>query len=94
VRWIAGPRPVPQWLDRAIVSVVETAARSPPTTVYSCANPHHEAVEAFRWMRQLLANGIARPEEIAIVAASPGDFDDHILALSNDASLPIHFVTA
>ena len=43
-------------------------------------------------MRELLASGKARPEEIAIAAASPTDFDDHVLALSEDANLPIHFV--
>jgi hypothetical protein len=32
------------------------------------------------------------PEEIAIAAASPGDFDDHMMALSADANIPIHFV--
>ena len=43
-------------------------------------------------MRALIAEGKARPEEIAIDAASPADFDDHVLALSQDANLPIHFV--
>ena len=43
-------------------------------------------------MRELLASGRARPEEVAIAAASPTDFDDHVLALSEDANLPIHFV--
>ena len=48
------------------------------------------------WRRLLDAGsdrgGKARPEEIAIAAASPADFDDHVLALSQDAELPIHFV--
>ena len=43
-------------------------------------------------MRELLASGKAKPEEIAIAAANPGDFDDAIMALSADANLPIHFV--
>jgi hypothetical protein len=68
----------------------------PPSNVepvlYSCAHPHHEVVEAFRWMRGLLAAGTARPEEIAIAAASPADFDDHVLALSCDCNIPVHFV--
>ncbi len=54
--------------------------------------PQHEILEAFRWMRELLSSGTARPEEIAITAASPTDFDDHVLALSEEANLPIHFV--
>ena len=43
-------------------------------------------------MRELLASVKARPEEIAIAAASPVDFDDHVLALSRDANIPVHFV--
>ena len=43
-------------------------------------------------MRELIASGKARPEDIAIAAASPADFDDHIMALSADANIPIHFV--
>ena len=43
-------------------------------------------------MRGLLAAGTARPEEIAIAAASPADFDDHVLALSRDCNIPVHFV--
>jgi hypothetical protein len=49
-------------------------------------------IEAFRWMRGLLVAGTARPEEIAIAAASPSDFDDHVLALSRDCNIPVHFV--
>ena len=43
-------------------------------------------------MRELIASGNARPEEIAIAAASPADFDDHMMALCADANIPIHFV--
>jgi hypothetical protein len=42
-------------------------------------------------MRDLLASGTP-PEEIAIAAASPAEFDDHLLALSRDANIPVHFV--
>jgi hypothetical protein len=49
-------------------------------------------IEAFRWVRELLATGTARPEEIAIAAASPADFDDRVLALSRDSDIPVHFV--
>ena len=74
---------------------VEIRTEPPSNTepiLYSCAHPHHEVVEAFRWMRGLLAAGTARPEEIAIAAASPADFDDHVLALSRDCNIPVHFV--
>ncbi|RRH90105.1 hypothetical protein EH240_33415 [Mesorhizobium tamadayense] len=57
----------------------------------SCANPAAEVVEALRWMRELIASGQARPEEIAICATSTGEWDEHFLALAADADLPLHF---
>jgi hypothetical protein len=92
VTWIAGPRSVPEWLVGKNIEIQRTAPNKATPELYSCATPQHEVLEAFRWMRALLAEGKARPEEIAIAAASPADFDDHMLALSQDANLPIHFV--
>ncbi|RWM13734.1 MAG: PD-(D/E)XK nuclease family protein [Mesorhizobium sp.] len=57
----------------------------------SCANPAAEVVEALRWMRELIASGRARPEEIAICATSTGEWDEHFLVLAADADLPLHF---
>lgn len=91
VTWIAGPRHVPDWLSKFKVEVRAEIAKVSKPVLYSCANPQHEAVEAFRWMRALLASGTPR-EEIAITAASPADFDDHVLALSREANIPVHFV--
>jgi hypothetical protein len=42
-------------------------------------------------MRALLAKGISA-SDIAIAAASPGDYDDHAFSTARDANLPIHFV--
>ncbi len=92
VSWIAGARPVPEWINGAGIPVQQTTPNDAIPQLYSCATPQHEVLEAFRWMRALQANGTARPEEIAIAAASPADFDDHVLALARDANLPIHFV--
>ena len=92
VTWLAGPRFVPNCVDGKSIEIRRTPAHDPRPELYSCATPQHEILEAFRWMRALIAQGKARPEEIAIAAASPTDFDDHILALSQDANLPIHFV--
>ena len=92
VTWIAGARPVPEWINGAGIAVERAAPNDAIPQLYSCATPQHEVLEAFRWMRALLANGTARPEQIAIAAASPADFDDHVLALTRDANLPIHFV--
>jgi PD-(D/E)XK nuclease superfamily len=92
VTWVAGPRSIPDWVDGKRIEILRTKPNEATPELYSCATPQHEVVEAFRWMRALLAEGKAKPEEIAIAAASPADFDDHVLALSQDANLPIHFV--
>jgi hypothetical protein len=92
VTCIAGPRSVPDWLDAKSIQILRTEPSAPTPELHSCATPQHEVLEAFRWMRALIAKGKVRPEEIAIAAASPVDFDDHVLALSQDTNLPIHFV--
>ena len=51
--------------------VVESPQENPEIRTESCASPRHEALEALRWARELIANRSARPEEIAIAAASP-----------------------
>lgn len=61
-----------------------------PSSV-SCASPRAEVVEALRWARELIASGRAKPEEIAICAADPSDWDDHFVSLAGDASVPLHF---
>lgn len=90
VRWVAGPRHVPGWLG-AEVEVVRSASASPSLSSVSGATAYHEAVETMRWVRELLASGVA-PSDIAIATASPADYDDHILALRSDANIDIHFV--
>ena len=92
VRWIAGPRHVPSWVRDLGIPVVEAPASTPEIQCESCASPRHEALEAMRWARSLLAEGLARPEEIAIAAASPEEWDDHFLALSDMSGLDLHFV--
>ena len=92
VRWIAGPRPVPQWLDGDVIDVVQTQPHTPEVLAVSAANAYHEAVEAMRWARQLISSGATKPEHIAIASVSPGDYDDHFLALCRDANLDLHFV--
>ena len=92
MRWIAGPRPVPDWLDGAAIEIARDEAQSPDVSAVSAATAYHEAVEAMRWARQLLASGRAEPADIAIASATPSDYDDHLLALRADASLDLHFV--
>ena len=92
VRWIAGPRPVPDWLDGRAIEIVRGEAQSPELSAISAATTYHEAVEAMRWARQLLASGTAEHADIAIASATPADYDDHLLALRADASFDLHFV--
>lgn len=92
VRWVAGPRSTPDWLADLSIEVVASEAAHPELRTVSAASALHEAVEAMRWARQLIATGAARPSEIAIASTSPGEFDDHFLALRADANLSIHFV--
>lgn len=92
VRWLAGPRSAPGWLAGTGVEVVTAPAASPQVSTVSAASALHEAVEALRWARELIARGTARPNEIAIASTSPGEFDDHLLAARADANLDVHFV--
>ncbi len=57
----------------------------------ACADPRAEAVEALRWVRELLVTGRAHPSAITIAAADPRVWDDAFLALRATANLPIHF---
>ena len=57
----------------------------------SAATAYHEAIEAMRWARNLLASGVA-PADIAIATTSPADYDDHFVALRADANIDLQFV--
>ena len=92
VRWIAGPRPVPPWLDGTAVEIVRAEPNTPQVSAVSAATAWHEAVEAMRWARELVSTGRARPADIAIASVAPADYDDHFMALRSDANLNLHFV--
>jgi hypothetical protein len=91
VQWTAGPRSVPAWLDGTGVIVARAQTQAPGISAVSAATAYHEAIEAMRWARSLLASGVS-PSEIAIATASPADYDDHFLALRADANIDLHFV--
>jgi hypothetical protein len=91
VGWIADARYIPEWLAATGVEVKTRDAEQPSIRATCCASPRHEILEALRWARQHLVRG-ASPQEIAIAAAAPDTWDDHILALSEAANLPVHFV--
>ena len=92
VRWIAGPRPIPEWLDGDVIRIVREEPQRPEIAVVSAVTAYHEAVEAMRWARQLMASGAAEPADIAIASVTPADCGDHFLALRSDANLELHFV--
>jgi hypothetical protein len=92
VSWVAGPRRVPDWVRHLSLDICETPPETPEIASISCASPRHEALEALRWARSMIASGSVLPEEIAIAAASPEDWDDHMLALSEMSGLDVHFV--
>lgn len=68
----------------------EPAEHAVPVEYVACANPRAEAVEALRWARKLLANGVA-PVAIGLGAASVEAWDDHFVALAREAGIPLHF---
>jgi len=92
MRWIAGPRSVPSWLDGGAIEVVRAEPQTPTILSVSASTAYHEAVEAIRWARQLIASGEAEPADIAFASVMPADYDDHLLALRADANLDLHFV--
>jgi hypothetical protein len=91
VQWTAGPRSVPAWLEGMGVRVSRAPAAVPRIEAVSAATAYHEAIEAMRWARNLLASGVP-PSEVAIATASPADYDDHFQALRADANIDLRFV--
>ena len=92
VSWNAGPRLVPKWLAGSAVEIIQSDPSSPDVQVLSAANDYHEAVEAMRWARTLIASNKAKPWEIALAAAAPSAYDDEFMALRADANFDLHFV--
>ena len=89
--WVGEAREIPSWLPDTGIAVETTTASSPSVRAVSCASPRHEILEALRWARQHLAQGVL-PQQIATTTASPDLWDDHMLALSEAANLPLHFI--
>lgn len=81
-----------KWLDQSRIQIRWAEAFKTQPGILSCANPKHEEIEAFRWARELIASARAEPGEIAIAAASTGEWDDHVQTLAEDSQLPIHIV--
>jgi hypothetical protein len=92
VRWVAGPRSVPAWIEGCGIQIERAAAQTPQIMAVSASTAYQEAIDAMRWARALLASGQAQPAEIAIAAVTPVDYDDYFLALRHDANFQLHFV--
>jgi len=58
VQWVAGPRYVPSWVHELGITIVEAPRETPEIHTVSCASPRHEALEALRWARELIATGV------------------------------------
>jgi hypothetical protein len=73
------------------VATDRTARSAPPVEVVSCAVPHAEVTESFRWAHHLVSSGQARPEEVAICATSTDTWDEHFVIAAKNSGLPVHF---
>ena len=91
VVWVAGARSTPTWLSGSAITIQTSEMTHPDLRAVSCATPRHEILEALRWARRHLTNGTPA-QHIAITAASPATWDDHVLAMADAVNLPIHFI--
>jgi hypothetical protein len=89
VAWIAPAGAQTDWFDGEISRLEKS---TPQQRGFSCANPAHEALEAMRWARSLIASGAASPHDIAIAATTTTAWDDQFLALLQSSQLPVSFV--
>jgi len=80
------------WLAGSEIKVIARPAGRANEQGAICANAKHEAIEAMRWARQLIASQRAAPHEIALVASNVDNWDDHLRAMTDDSQLPVYFV--
>ena len=89
ISWAALPHMGrPPWLPDA-VRWLTSESTSPEIVHVSCADPHHEVVEALRWARRLLTEGRTH-DELALTAAATERHDDALHALLEESHLPVH----
>ena len=80
----------PRWWEDACKDQTYDALTNPTVRCVTSATARHEVIEAMRWARSLLAQGVDAAD-IALAAAAPGEYDDLVLAMGVEANLPIHF---
>jgi len=61
--------------------------------VEAVADHRSEVIEALRWARELMSTGEVLASDIAIASTSLGDYDENMLVLRRETSLPIHFAS-
>lgn len=88
--WLQPHGPAPAWTAGTQIGVVHAEREEPKLTFVSCADPEHEALEALRWVRKLLVDGVPA-EEIALVAVDVNAYDAALRTLAHSSGLPIHF---
>lgn len=91
--WDAGPRQVPDWTAGTGAEILtRPAARrtAENTRAVSCSTPAHEAEEAVRWVRKLLAQGIPAGE-IAVATCNVGRYEDHLRAADRASGIGFHY---
>jgi len=88
IQWFAPPQSDSAWF-KGTLNIAH--ARAPSIRAVSCADPAHEALEAMRWTRDLIASGRAGPEDIAIAATSTAAWDDNMLGFADASGLPLSF---
>lgn len=90
VEWHAPTAADADWFGGRITRIPASSGAAKIERI-SCADPHHEVVEALRWVRGLITAGVSKPGEIALAAAHPEPWDEHFLALAADTGIRIHF---
>jgi len=89
VVWDLGPRKPLPWMG-ALPTRNLASACTPTVSGVSCASARHEAVEAARWVRSLLAGGVDA-SEIAVATVSTSAYDEFMIAVDNASQLGFHF---
>lgn len=89
VEWVAPAGSDTGWFRGTMLRLDLASPKQP--AVVSCADVRHEVVESLRWARQLIASGIARPNEIAITSANTTAWDEHVLACAEGTGFRLHF---
>lgn len=79
-----------KWMGTG-VTVARAAAQTPEISAASVVMAYREAIEARRWAREACSPRVCRAQ-IAIVIASPGDYDDYFLTPCAGTSIDRHFV--